>query len=84
MIELGSLGTKVKSAVPMLREALKNEEDRIVAKAAESLGKIGPAAKDALPDLEALRNHPQLLVREPVEEAIRLITAEPAPKPPAP
>lgn len=84
VIELGSLGTKVKSAVPMLREALKNEEDRIVAKAAESLGKIGPAAKEALPDLEALRKHPQLMVREPVEEAIRLITAEPVPKPPAP
>jgi hypothetical protein len=80
VIELGSVGTNVTSAVPILREALKNEEERLIAKAAESLGKIGPAAKDALPDLEALRNHPVLMVREPVEEAIRKISADPKAK----
>ncbi|HEY1170528.1 MAG TPA: HEAT repeat domain-containing protein [Verrucomicrobiae bacterium] len=75
-IKLGALGEHAGRAVPKVREGLRDKEPRIVAKAAETLGRIGPAAKDALPELEALRTHPQLLVREQIEEAIRKISAE--------
>jgi hypothetical protein len=78
--KLGELGSAAKLVVPQLRAGLKNENERIVAKAAETLAKIGPAAKDALPDLEALRTHPHLMVREPVEDAIRKISASPKAK----
>lgn len=78
--KLGEPESAGKLVVPQLRAGLKNENERIIAKAAESLGKIGPGAKDALPDLEALRNHPHLMVREPVEDAIRKISASPKAK----
>ncbi len=79
-IRLGELGPYSERAVPQIRAGLTNKEIRIVAKAAETLGKIGSGAKDALPDLEALRNHPHLMVREPVEDAIRKISASPKTK----
>jgi hypothetical protein len=71
--QLGELGPDAWRAVPLLCEGLKHWNERIVAKAAETLGRIGPAARAALPELEAQRHHPHLVVREAVEQAIRSI-----------
>src|SRR5262249_797251 len=42
------------SAVPSLIDALKNESPSIRAEAARALGKIGPEAKDAIPNLKSV------------------------------
>lgn len=54
---LGRLETKAAPAVPQLIEALQKSPELFVRqKAAWALGEIGPAAKEALPALEAAAN----------------------------
>ncbi len=77
---LGKLGADAGAAVPKLIEGLQFQETHLIAKAAETLGQVGPTAHAALEPLHALRAHPELVVREAVEEAIRKISAAPKTK----
>ena len=56
--ELSLLGPKAKSAVPLLRQALKDERIRIRIDAAASLAFIDPPARDAVPVLIEAIDHP--------------------------
>ncbi|MCD6052467.1 MAG: hypothetical protein K0Q55_3885, partial [Verrucomicrobia bacterium] len=71
---LGKLGAKAGAAVPTLIEGLQFQETHLIAKAAITLGEIGPPAHGALEPLHALREHPELVVREAVEDAIRKVS----------
>jgi HEAT repeat protein len=71
---LGRIGPSAVSAVPALIEML--EGDTVIA--ARALGEMGPSAQDAVPALKKLLMSEDARVRESVEEALRLITAEPA------
>jgi HEAT repeat protein len=74
---LGELGAASQAAVPELIRHLKLPDLRKVQKAAETLGKIGPAAEPALAPLRALQDHPDDEIRLTVAAAIRQITSEP-------
>jgi HEAT repeat protein len=53
VVALGKIGVDAEPVIPELIEFLDSENDRLAAAAAEALGWIGPAAKDALPKLKA-------------------------------
>jgi len=74
---LGELGPASQAAVPELIRHLKLPDWRKVQKAAETLGKIGPVAHDALESLSPLRAHPDVAIRDAAEDAIRKISAGP-------
>ncbi len=66
-------------AVPALIAALKDEFEGVRKEAATALGKIGPAAKDAIPALEALQEEAlqeEDLIGIYAKEAIRRITGD--------
>jgi hypothetical protein len=51
---IGELGAEAGDAVVALQQLLQQDEDAVVLASAFALGTIGPAAKDALPDLKRL------------------------------
>jgi len=67
---LGRFGPKAEAAVPVLIDALDDEDVR--KEVVLALGKIGPAAKDAVPALRALEN--EILIGSYAKEAIREIS----------
>jgi HEAT repeat protein len=68
-----------KTAVPHLAGLLTNQDPRLLRSAAESLGRIGPAAQLAIPGLRRLLGNEDADVRIAASEAILSITATPAP-----
>lgn len=65
-----------KSAIPVFIEALKDEYDRVRARAAISLGEIGLGAKTAIPALRKALGDQDLWVREKASEALEKILEE--------
>ncbi len=63
-------------AIPLLRAALKDREWSIRFAAASALGRIGPAAKEALPALWPLLHDEDPIVRDAAREAIKKIELE--------
>ena len=64
---LGELGLPAEEAVPLLVKLLKDDFVRVRAAAAEALGKIGPAAAVALPDLKlAARDREQIVKQKAI------------------
>jgi HEAT repeat protein len=61
-------------AIPVLVELLAT--DNGVLPAAEALGRIGPAAKEALPALREAANNPDPAVRQAVTEALRKVSGQ--------
>jgi HEAT repeat protein len=49
--------------VPLLRDALRDPDPELRWRAAEALGRIGPGARDAVPDLTAALKDPDEAVR---------------------
>lgn len=68
------------AAMPHLLGALKSDDSVMRTVAAHALGDLGPAAKDAVPDLIANLDHREPFVREEVVAALSAI-GEPAAKP---
>jgi HEAT repeat protein len=69
-------------AVPVLRAALTPESAYHIRDAIRALGEIGPAARSALPDLEALSGDPDEWVRKDAREAAERIAGRiPLPDP---
>lgn len=59
LVAIETLGNMGLAAVPYLTELLKNDDSKIRAAAARSLGEIGPDAKTAIPALfEAIKDNP--------------------------
>ncbi len=69
-------GAAARIAVPTLIHCLKYDHIGTLVRTVEALGKIGPAAQEALEPLRQLRKHPEQIVREAVEMSLRKITAE--------
>ncbi len=69
---MGLFGPMAKDAVPVLIEALKDENLFVRNRAASALGKIGAAAKSAVPALKNALDDPA--VRSRAEEALERIT----------
>ncbi len=72
--KLGWFGDQAKDAVPRLISALADEHHGVRKEAALSLGKIGPAAKAAIPALDAVRQESNL--GQFAEEALKEIRGE--------
>ncbi|MCX7015949.1 MAG: HEAT repeat domain-containing protein [Candidatus Sumerlaeota bacterium] len=68
-----ALGNVNRSAVPILLEALDQEETNVRAAAAQALGRIGPAANEAVPALREALTDPDWVVRAAAAEALRRI-----------
>jgi HEAT repeat protein len=68
---LAELGPVAARALPMLCQALEDENRRVRYTAAKALGAIGPAALDAIPALEQARDgDPDNTVRHYAKQAI--------------
>jgi HEAT repeat protein len=63
-----------KSALPGLLQALESDDAVMRALAASALGRMGTAAKSALPALEKLKADPQTAVQQAAQIAIRRIS----------
>ncbi len=63
----------VEQALPFLIAALKREEPFVRFEAVETLGLIGPRARSAASALEALREDPDIHVRNAVADALKKI-----------
>jgi HEAT repeat protein len=63
-------------AIPILIAKLKSDSPFIQSFAADFLGKLGPAAKDALPELATLLDHENNRVRDSAQAAIKKIKGE--------
>jgi len=74
---LGGMGPDAKDAVPALVAALKDRDPSVRAAAAYALGQIGPDARSALKDLEALTR--QGAVRDVASKAIKQIAPSEGP-----
>lgn len=70
LIGLGSLGADEAQAWVPIIEALAHPSPNVRAKAAELLGKLGPEARPALPQLRALQKDEWKMVRDAVEIAL--------------
>jgi hypothetical protein len=72
---IGTLGADAKSAVPVLIGLLGHHHDSMREKAAETLGRVGPDAKQAVAALKTLAAEDRYAgVRDKAREAIRKIT----------
>jgi HEAT repeat protein len=60
---LGQFGPAAESAVPQLKELLKDDNEMVCWAAAETLGRIGPTAREVTVDLLALTNSSVALTR---------------------
>jgi HEAT repeat protein len=72
---LGTFGQDAAIAVPDLLLCLKHPQWEVRRAAAQSLGKIGPKAEQAVPHLLNLKNDRSRVVRAAVEKALALIAA---------
>jgi HEAT repeat protein len=72
---LEEMGPEAKAAVPSLIYCLKSDHVGTLIRTIEALGKIGPAAHEALEPLRQLRQHPEADVREKAEASLREISA---------
>ena len=72
-LELGEMGSDAAWAVPTLIELTSHRNPRVRALSAVTLGKIGPAAREATKALREATNDPQSNVRHMAEEALVLI-----------
>jgi hypothetical protein len=71
----GSFGPQATPAVPALVEVLLNDSnERLRAKAAATLGRIGPAASNSIPALQGALQDPYFNVREAVTNALKQIS----------
>ena len=59
--------------LPVLIDGLKNEDKAVRAEAAEVLGRIGPAAEAAIPELQAMAKDRNKAVRAASAEAVKQI-----------
>jgi len=88
---LGRMRSQHPEAVPLLRDALRQrrgrdpgagiEENAVARNAARALGKLAPAATDAIPDLLAVLGDPDDGLREAAARALGDLRAESALKP---
>jgi HEAT repeat protein len=69
----GFIRSEASQAVPGIRVCLQHSNERIRALAATTLGRIGPAASEALPELRTLLTDEWLMVRETATNAVRAI-----------
>lgn len=69
----GFVRSEASQVVPEIRGCLQHSNERIRALAANTLGRIGPAASEALPDLRMLLTDEWLMVREVATNAVRAI-----------
>jgi HEAT repeat protein len=65
-------------AVPWLRRLLRASDQAVVIAAISGLGRIGPAARDAAPDLQQLAASPDAKTRQACSAALVKITGNPA------
>ena len=70
---LGSMRFAAARTVPVMRECLRDPNERIRAIAAGALGRLGPESKSALPELRLLLDDEWALVRDAATNAIQLI-----------
>jgi len=70
---LGSMRFDAARTVPVMRECLRDPHERIRGVAASALGRLGPEAKSALPELRLLLNDEWASVRDAATNAIQLI-----------
>lgn len=70
---LGALGTVAASAVDALVATLDDHREPVQVCVVQALGKIGGAARPAIPYLMAAWNNNQSLLAGPVQEALRII-----------
>jgi HEAT repeat protein len=75
---LPQLVPQLDHAIPLLVAALGNPGERIRGNAAQTLGTLGPAARDAIPFLEKLLTDEWQNVREAATNALVAITASPS------
>jgi HEAT repeat protein len=68
---------KEPAVVPVLAEALKDEDTFIRRDAARALGKFGPTAKEAAPNLQAALKDREPSVRKAASESLKKIDAAP-------
>ena len=72
-LELGEMGSDAAWAVPTLIELTSQRNPRVRALSAVTLGKIGPAAREATEALREATDDPQSNVRRMAEQALALI-----------
>ena len=65
-------------AVPWLRRLLRASDRAVVIAAVETLGRIGPPARDASPDLQQITASPDAKMRQACSSALVKITGNPA------
>ena len=70
---LGQMRGWATVVVPHLIKELVDEDNRLVQEIITSLGTIGPAAKDAIPTLETLTEHPDPQIAERAKAALRQV-----------
>ena len=68
--KLDQLGLDSAQMLSSVTNALVHPSENVRAKAAETLGQLGPAARPALPQLRALRQDEWKMVRDAVEAAL--------------
>ena len=66
-----------KTAVPALAQSLAGDPDfRVRVETAQTLGRIGPEAKDAMKALENAKSDPNEMVRDAARSALEKVKAE--------
>jgi HEAT repeat protein len=79
---LGKRGAEADAVVPVLTQALKDEDAFVRRDAAKSLAQIGPAGSAAVPALWAATRDKNQHVRQAAVEALRKIAPDLPPEPP--
>ena len=79
LLAIGTMGADAAWAVPTLVGLLSHESPQVRALAARTLGRIGPAARAAQPDLEAARRDPNAAVQSAAKEALKRIATDAMP-----
>jgi hypothetical protein len=83
---LGDIGpSAAERGIPALLPLLKDPNTRVRRDTVRSLGQLGPAARETIPQIQELAKDPEAIVREAVEVAVRRLegTEEQAPAGPA-
>ncbi len=70
---LGQMKSTATVVVPRLIEELGDQDTRLVQETITALGMIGPAARDAIPTLEKLTEHPDPQIAERAKAALRQV-----------
>jgi HEAT repeat protein len=74
-LAIGTIGADAVWAVPTLVGLLSHATPQVRALAARTLGRIGPAAKEAKSALEAARRDPNVAVQNAAKDAVHRIEA---------